>query len=152
MTYEATTVDEYVAQIPEDRREAFTRLLEAARANLPKGFEECMSYGMPSFAVPHSIYPAGYHCKPDEPLPFLAIGNQKGHISFYHSGVYTDPDLLAWFESEWAKRDIGKLDMGKSCIRFRKMDRIPYDLLGKLCTKITVDEWVRRYEERIKPA
>lgn len=150
MTYEASTVNDYVAQLPDDRREAFTKLLDVARANLPQGFEECMSYGMPTFGVPHSIYPAGYHCKPDEPVPFLAIGNQKNHLAFYHSGVYVRDDLLEWFQSEWAKRDLGKLDMGKSCIRFKKMDTIPYDLLGELCTKITVDEWITLYEERIK--
>ncbi len=150
MTYDADTVSDYVSQLPDDRRGAFERLLEVVRENIPEGFDECMSYGFPSFAVPHSIYPAGYHCKPEEPVPFLSLGNQKNFIGFYHMGIYTRPDLLEWFEREWARRDVGKLDMGKSCIRLKKPDRIPYDLLGELCTKITVDEWIETYEREIK--
>ena len=150
MTYDAESVADYVSQIPDGRREAFERLLEAVRTSIPHGFEECMSYGYPSFAVPHSIYPPGYHCKPEEPVPFLSLGNQKGFIGFYHMAIYTRPDLLAWFQGEWAKREIGKLDMGKSCIRLKKLDAIPYDLLGELCTKISVHEWIETYEREIK--
>jgi uncharacterized protein YdhG (YjbR/CyaY superfamily) len=150
MRYEAATVDEYVAQIPEERRVAFLRLLDVVRESLPVGFAECMSFGMPSFAVPHSIYPAGYHCKTDEPVPFVSVANQKQYIALYHSGVYALPDLLDWFTSEWAARGPGKLDMGKSCIRLKRMDRIPYELLGELCTKITVDEWIAAYEAQIR--
>ena len=152
MTYEASTVDEYLEQVPPERREAMSSLLEVVRANMPEGFEECLSYGMPSFAVPHSIYPAGYHCKPDEPVPFLSIGNQKNYIGFYRMALYTQPDLLEWFRESWAGLHIGKLDMGKSCVRLKKLDRIPYELLGELCTKIPVDEWIRVYESRIKPS
>ena len=152
MTYEASTVDEYIDQIPEERRDAFRRLMEAVRKRIPEGYQECLSYGMPAFAVPHSIYPAGYHCKPEEPLPFLSIASQKNYIGFYHMGVYTRPDLLKWFTAEWAKRDLGKLDMGKSCIRLKKLDAIPYDLLAELASKISVDEWIRIYESKLKPA
>ena len=150
MTIEANTVAEYIEEIPEDRKDAFTRLRSVILKNLPDGFEETISYRFPSYVVPHSRYPAGYHCNPDEPLPFLSIAVQKHFIGFYHMGIYTRPDLLAWFQEAYAKRDIGKLDMGKSCIRLNKMDKIPYDLLGELAAKISVDEWIESYERGIK--
>lgn len=147
MTYDVKTVDEYVSRIPEERKEAFQKLREVIKANIPEGFEECISYGGPGFAVPHSIYPAGYHCKPEESLPFMGIASQKHFIGFYHMGIYSKPEILEWFQAEWAKLDIGKLDMGKSCIRLKKMDKIPYELLGELCTKITVQQWIETYEQ-----
>jgi len=150
MTYQAATVDEYVSQIPEERKAPFSRLRSTILENLPQGFEECMSYGMPAYAVPHSIYPAGYHCKPEEPVPFLSIASQKNFIGFYHMGVYSMPELLEWFQTEWANRDLGKLDMGKSCIRLKKLDAIPYDLLGELSSKVSVAEWLTHYERSIK--
>jgi uncharacterized protein YdhG (YjbR/CyaY superfamily) len=150
MTYQATTVDEYVSQIPDDRKGPFGQLRSAILENLPQGFEECMSYSMPSYSVPHSIYPAGYHCKPEEPLPFLSIASQKNFIAYYHMGVYSMPELLQWFQTEWADRGLGKLDMGKSCIRLKKVDSIPFDLLGELASKITVDQWIAGYERAIK--
>jgi len=150
MTYDVSTVEEYVAALPEDRREPFERLRRTIRDHLPDGFEEALSYKLPSFVVPHSRYPEGYHCRPEEPLPFLSIASQKGYIGFYHSGLYSMPDLLDWFTTAWADRDIGRLDMGKSCVRFRKMDRIPHDLIGELCQKVTVDEWIAVYETAIK--
>jgi len=109
-----------------------------------------MQYDMPAFSVPHSRYPQGYHCSPDRPLPFLSVANQKHFVGFYHMGIYTRPDLLKWFQDEWAARDLGKLDMGKSCIRLKKIDKIPFDLLGELCRKITVDEWIESYEREIR--
>lgn len=147
MTYDVQTVDEYVSKIPEERRDVFQKLREKIKSRIPEGFEECISYSMPSFSVPHSLYPDGYHCKPSEPLPFLALASQKQFIGFYHMGIYTRPELLEWFQAEWTKLDIGKLDMGKSCIRLKNMNKIPYDLLGELCTKITVKEWIETYEE-----
>jgi hypothetical protein len=146
MTYEATTVAEYVAALPEDRREPFSRLLDVARTRLPDGFVEQLAYGMPAFVVPHSMYPAGYHCDPKQPLPFLSFGNQKNYIAVYHSGIYTDAALSEWFVAEWTARVKVKLDMGKSCIRLKKIDAIPYDLFGDLFAAMTVDDWVRAYE------
>ena len=150
MTYDVKTVDEYAQAIPEDRKEPFTRLRNVVLDNLPEGFEETMSYNLPSYVVPHSIYPDGYHCRPEEPLPFLSIASQKNFIGFYHMGIYANPELLSWFEEQYASLDIGKLDMGKSCIRLKKMDKIPYDLLGELVSKITVEDWIAAYEQEIK--
>ena len=150
MTIEAKTVEEYLEAVPQDRKEAFSKLRAVILENLPEGFEETISYNFPSYVIPHSRYPAGYHCKPDEPLPFLSIASQKHFIGFYHMGIYTRADILAWFKEEYAKRDIGKLDMGKSCIRLKKMDKIPYNLLGELVTKMNVEEWIETYERVIK--
>lgn len=136
--------------IPEERRAAFQKLREIIRNNLPKGFEECLSYGSPGFAVPHSIYPKGYHCKPEEPLPFISLASQKHYIGFYHMGIYSRPDLLSWFQEEYSKLGIGKLDMGKSCVRLKKLDKIPYKLIGELCTKIEVEEWIATYENELQ--
>ena len=147
MKYEAESVDAYIEQIPEEKKPAFRRLRAVVLGNLPEGFEECISYGGPAYAVPHSIYPKGYHCNPDEPLPFISILSQKNYIGFYHGGIYVYPDLQEWFKNEWEKLDIGRLDMGKSCIRLKKIDNIPYDLLGELCSKITVAQWIAKYEE-----
>ena len=150
MTYNVSTVEDYVNAIPEDRKPAFSKLRSVILDSLPEGFEEAFSYATPSYVVPHSRYPAGYHCKPDEPLPFLAIASQKHFIGFYHMGVYANPELLSWFEEEYAKLSIGKLDMGKSCVRLKKLDTIPYALLGELVSKITVEEWIETYERNIK--
>ena len=114
--------------------------------NLPKGFKEGMGYGMMGYVVPHSTYPKGYHCNPVLPLPFMSIGSQKNFVAIYHMGIYANPKLLKWFVDEYTKANVGKLDMGKSCIRFKKMENIPYNLIGELCTKITVDEWIECVE------
>jgi hypothetical protein len=119
------------------------------RQNLPKGFEEVMGYGMIGYVVPHSIYPNGYHCDPKQPLPFMNIASQKNFIAVYSMCLYMDRDLLSWFETEYAKRVKGKLDMGKSCIRFKKMEEIPYDLIGELSGKVTVAEWITKYEKAL---
>jgi len=150
MTYDVSSVDEYIEVIPEEHRAAFQRLRELIRSNLPAGFEECLSYGVPAFSVPLSIYPAGYHCRPEEPLPFISLASQKSFIGLYHMGIYSRPDLLRWFEEEYSKLGIGKIDMGKSCVRLKKMDKIPYLLIGELCTKITAKEWIAVYEGRLK--
>ena len=150
MTYNVKTVDEYLEAIPEDRKVPFSRLRSVILEKLPEGFEETLSYKMPSYVVPHSRYPSGYHCNPEEPLPFLAIASQKNFIGFYHMGIYANPELLTWFQDEYSNLSIGKLDMGKSCIRLKKMDRIPFELLSKLVSRISVEEWVTTYERVIK--
>lgn len=150
MRYEVSTVDEYYEQIPEERKQVMNKLRNAIKKNLPKGFSEELSYGMPGFVVPHSIYPAGYHCKPSEPLPFMSIASQKNFIAVYHMAVYADPELMDWFVKEYPKHSDRKLDMGKSCIRFKKMDDVPVDLIGELASKVTVEDWIAKYESAIK--
>ncbi len=146
----AKTPDQYIKELPEDRREVMQKLRETINKNIPHGFEEIMQYGMISYVVPHSRYPKGYHCKPSDALPFLSIASQKNHIAFYHMGVYLDTKLYAWFTSEYTKHAKGKLDMGKSCIRFKNPNNIPFELLGELSSKISVDEWIERYESVLK--
>jgi len=150
MQSKATTPDQYIAELPEDRKEIMQKLRETVKKNLPKGFEETMQYGMLGYVVPHSIYPDGYHCNPKDALPFMALASQKNHIGFYHMGIYSDPDLMKWFTEEYPKHASNKLDMGKSCIRFKNPKNIPFELLGKLTTKISVDEWIAKYESVIK--
>lgn len=144
------TVDEILTSLPADRAEPFNKLHDVIMQNLPKGFEAAISYGGLGYVVPHSIYPAGYHCKPSEPLPFAGIASQKGSINLYHMGIYAHPELLNWFVAEYPKHSKGKLDMGKSCIRFKKMDDIPYALIGELMTKMSMEEWVGLYEANMK--
>lgn len=146
------TVLEILMNVPQERVEPFNKLHEVIVKNLPKGFEPGISYGGLGYVVPHKLYPAGYHCKPSEPLPFAGIASQKDSINFYHMGVYADPKLLKWFVSEYPKHTRQKLDMGKSCIRFRKMDDIPYKLIGQLMKKMTVKDWVDMYERNYHPA
>lgn len=144
------TPDQYMATLPENRKVVIEKLREIINKNLPKDFEETMQYGMISYVVPHSIYPDGYHCKPTEPLPFIGISSMKNHIGFHHMGIYSDPDLLQWFTEEYPKHADGKLDMGKSCIRFKNIENIPFELLGILTTKISVDGWISKYESQLK--
>jgi uncharacterized protein YdhG (YjbR/CyaY superfamily) len=144
------TVDGYISQVPEDRKEGINTLRKTILKNLPTGFEEFISYGMVGYVVPHSIYPSGYHCDPKLPLPFMAFANQKNFISFYHMGIYADPTLMDWFTTEFAKRSKAKLDMGKSCIRFKKVEAIPFDLIGELVAKTSVNDWITTYEKNYK--
>jgi uncharacterized protein YdhG (YjbR/CyaY superfamily) len=146
MTIKANNVEEYIEQVSEDKRGAIIELRKIIKNNLPKGFEECMNYNMIGYVVPHQLYPAGYHCDPKLPLPFINIAAQKNFIALYHMGIYANPQLLAWFTAEHTKRVKGKLDMGKSCIRFKKAENIPFDLIGELMQKITVKEWIEGYE------
>ncbi|MFC4817546.1 DUF1801 domain-containing protein [Flavobacterium sp. GCM10023249] len=150
MQSKATTVSDYLDEIPEERKIGFNRLRDIILQNLPKGFEECMSYGMMGYSVPHSIYPNGYHCDPKVPLPFVGLASQKNFIAFYHMGIYADAELLSWFTSEFPKYSKKKLDMGKSCIRFKKPEDIPFELIGELMQKITVEEWINTYETVFK--
>lgn len=150
MKYQSNSPEEYIKQLPSERKEALSKLREIILQNLPDGFEEQMSYGMLGYVVPHSKYPAGYHCSPELPLPFLSIASQKNFVAVYHMGIYADQKLYDWFVKEYPKHCKRKLDMGKSCIRFKYMDDIPYELIGELTTKMTVDDWISLYEKNIK--
>ena len=146
MQSKAKTPDDYIAELPADRKEAIIKLRKEVLKNLPKGFKEVMGYGMMGYVVPHSIYPAGYHCTPALPLPYMNVASQKKFIAVYHMGIYANTQLLKWFTNEYSKRVSGKLDMGKSCIRFKKPANIPFDLIGELAGKLTVAEWIKLYE------
>ncbi|NND16011.1 MAG: DUF1801 domain-containing protein [Eudoraea sp.] len=150
MKYEANSPEEYISKIPEDRQPVLAKMREVILANLPKGFEETMSYGMIGYVVPHSIYPDGYHCTPELPLPFMNIASQKNFVALYHSGIYASEELLTWFQHEYPKHCKRKLDMGKSCIRFKYMDDIPYKLIEELTQKLSVQDWIDIYESAIK--
>ncbi len=141
------TVKDYIQTLPEDRQSATIKLCSLLKKNLPKGFEECISYGMIGYSVPHSLYPKGYHCDPKIALPFLSIASQKNFIALYHMGIYADADLLKWFTQEYPKHCTAKLDMGKSCIRFKKADQIPFELIAELATKMTPKQWIECYEK-----
>lgn len=151
MTSKATTVEEYLKSIPEDRKQPMADLRKVILQNLPDGFEEGMLYGMIGFYVPKSIYEPGYHVgKEWTPLPFINIASQKNFIALYHSGIYADPKMLEWFQQEFPKHSKYKLDMGKSCVRFKKVDAIPLELIGELCGKMTAQEWIEIYENVLK--
>ncbi len=150
MQSKASTVDQYVKELPADRKDAVNELRNAINKNLPSGFEEVMSYGMIGYVVPHKLYPPGYHCTPELPLPFAGLASQKNSINFYHMGIYSNPALLKWFTEEFKKVSTKKLDMGKSCMRFKKPEDIPYKLIGQLMKKMTVKDWVNVYEKNLK--
>ena len=150
MTSEAKTPAQYIKELPADRKEAVAQLRDVVLKNLPGGFKEQMGYGMLGYVVPHTIYPPGYHCDPKLPLPFAGLASQKNFIAFYHMGIYAMPDLLKWFVAEYPKHSSAKLDMGKSCIRFKKPEHIPYKLIGELMKKVSVEKWVEVYERNVK--
>jgi uncharacterized protein YdhG (YjbR/CyaY superfamily) len=150
MKYEASTPEEYISQIPEDRQPVVEKIRTIIKENLPEGFEEGITYNMLGYYVPHSIYPDGYHCDPKQPLPFMNVASQKNSVNLYHSGIYANPEIHDWFVNEYPKHSKRKLDMGKSCIRFKKMDDIPYELIAELCKKITVEDWINTYETNVK--
>jgi hypothetical protein len=150
MTYPANTPSEYVAAIDEARRPAFSKLRDTILAHIPPDFTEDFGYGMIGYVVPHSIYPAGYHCNPKSPLPFVGIAAQKNFIALYHMGMYANPELLEWFVAEFPKYSKSKLDMGKSCIRFKKTTDIPYELIGKLMEKMSAEDWIQLYESAFR--
>ncbi|SDR67060.1 DUF1801 domain-containing protein [Gramella sp. MAR_2010_147] len=150
MKIDAESPKEYLEKVPEERKQAMTKLQAVIKENLPDGFQETMSYGMIGYVVPHNLYPDGYHCDPSLPLPFMNLASQKNYIAVYHSGVYADKELHKWFVEEYKKHIGKKPDMGKSCIRFKNMDKIPYDLIGELSSKISLQEWIATYESNIK--
>jgi uncharacterized protein YdhG (YjbR/CyaY superfamily) len=140
----ATTVDQYIADLPDKRRDAFTKLFSIIRQNIDPKFTEAVGYGMPGWDISKTVYPPGYHVNPALPVPFLGVASQKHYIALYHLGLYADQDLLKWFVDEYEKTG-EKLDMGKSCIRFKKMDKIPYQLIGELVSRMTLDEYLTLY-------
>lgn len=150
MKTEAITPDNYIEQLPEDRQAAMQQLRTTIQQNIPAGFEETMNYGMIGYVVPHSAYPAGYHCDTKLPLPFMNIASQKNFIALYHMGIYANPELMEWFVAEYPKHNKRKLDMGKSCIRFKKVEEIPYALIAELVQKMTMQEWIELYEANYK--
>ncbi len=143
----ALTPDDYFRSLPEERKEAMNQLRKILKQNLPAGFEEIMLYGMPGYVVPNAIYPEGYHVNPRDPLPFINLASQKNFIALYHMGIYADQQLLHWFQQSYAEQVPTKLDMGKSCIRFKNTKHIPYDLIAELAQKISVKEWITTYEK-----
>ena len=150
MQSKAVTPEQYIAELPHDRKVVMEKLRKIAIATLSKGFQEVIYCGMLGYVVPHSIYPNGYHCDPKMPLGFYSIASQKNSINIYHMGIYGDKKLHDWFVAEYPKHCKSKLDMGKSCIRFKKMDDIPYDLISELLTKITMEKWIEMYEKALK--
>lgn len=150
MTYDAKTPEDYISQVPEERQDALKKLRKTINDNLPKGFKECINYNMIGYVVPHDIYPDGYHCDPKLPLPFMSFASQKNSINFYHSGIYANPELHDWFIKEYPKHCKRKLDMGKSCVRFKKIDEIPYELIAELVKKMSVEQWITIYESALK--
>lgn len=150
MQSKAKSPAEYVDSLPDERKRVVKKLRKVIKKNLPKGFAEVMSYGMLGYVIPHSMYPDGYHCDPKQPLPFLCIASQKNHVAVYHMGLYGDRALLKWFTNEYKNQNTSKLDMGKSCIRFKKTDDIPYKLLGELAGKITPKQWIAMYEKMLR--
>ena len=150
MQSKATTVEQYVSELPADRQATINALRKVIKKNLPNGFQECMGYGMLGYVVPHSIYPAGYHCNPKDPLPFMGLASQKNSINLYHMGIYAEPKLYKWFTEAHAKASPKKLDMGKSCVRYKKAEDIPLKLIGELASKMTPKEWISLYESAFK--
>ena len=136
----------YILRQPPERIDALNRLRETILLHLPSGFEETMQYGMITYVVPKSLFPAGYHVNPSDPLPFLSLANQKQYIALYHLGLYARPDLFKWFSDSYAALAVGKLDIGKSCIRFKNTSKIPYDLIAALCEKLTPEAFVAIYQ------
>ena len=149
MQIPADSIQDYLSKVPEERKEAFTKIFETISKNLPKGFQTNLSYGMIGWSVPLETFPAGYHCSPGTPLPFINLASQKNFIALYHMGIYANDELLNWFVEEYPKHSKRKLDMGKSCIRFKKPDEIPFDLIAELCKKMSPKDWISIYEKML---
>ena len=149
MTSKATSVEAYIKSLPKDRQEAMSAVLSTILKNLPKGYQETMQYGMIGYSVPHKIYPDGYHCDPKQPLPYMSLASQKNYMALYIMCVYSDPETEKWFKDAFAKAG-KKMDMGKSCLRFKKLDDLPLDVIGKTVAKFPVDKWIKLYESVLK--
>ena len=150
MDTEPISFKKFINKLPDDRKLAISEIRDTILRNLPEGFSEVINYNMIAYVVPHSLYPQGYHCNPDQPLPFISIASQKNFIALYHLGLYINKDLFKWFEMEYPKYSKNKLDGGKSCVRFKKVDQIPYQLIAQLVKKINVQEWIEIYESAYK--
>ncbi|PWN63124.1 DUF1801 domain-containing protein [Chryseobacterium oncorhynchi] len=150
MQISSQSIEDYISKIPEERQEVFKKLFDTINSNLPKGFEDTSNYGMIDWVVPMETYPAGYHCTANTPLPFINLASQKNFIALYHMGLYSKPELLDWFVAEYPKHSKKKLDMGKSCVRFKKPEDIPFELIAELSQKMTVEEWIAIYESQYK--
>ncbi len=146
----AENTENYISKIPEERQEAMSKLIETIRKNIPEGFTEMMQYKMPSWSISLDDYPNGYHCTPNTPLPFLSVANQKNFIAFYHMGMYMNDEVLNWFQEEYPKHSKRKIDMGKSCVRFKKPEDIPFELIGELMQKIKPEDYIAVYERNLK--
>ncbi|WP_304344154.1 DUF1801 domain-containing protein [Chryseobacterium koreense] len=149
MQIPAESVEEYLSKVPDERKVSFKKLFDTISENLPQGFETQISYGMIGWCVPLNTFPAGYHCSPGTPLPFINLASQKNFIALYHMGIYGNTDLLNWFVEEYPKHSKRKLDMGKSCIRFKKPDEIPFELIAELCKKMSPKDWIEIYEKML---
>jgi len=150
MQIQADSPDHYIEQLPEERQAVMSQLRQVIKSQLPEGYKEITSYGMIGYVVPHDLYPSGYHCNPKLPLPFIHIASQKNFIAVYHMGIYADPELMQWFVEEYPKHSSLKLNMGKSCIRFKNINKIPFELIGALASKMSVQDWVALYESQLK--
>jgi len=148
MESKATTPEEYIETLPDERKDIIRKIRKVILKNLPKGFKEGMGYGMIGYVVPHSLYPPGYHVDPSKPLMMMSLASQKNHIALYHMGLYGGAHL-DWFKKEWPKHSTRKLDMGKACIRFKKTEDVPLDLIGELCTRMTPQQWIDCYESML---
>ena len=140
------SIKAFLNSVPEERRDFVNKLHKVIESSLPSGFEVHASNGMLNYVVSLSRYPKGYHATKGGPLPFISIASQKNHIALYHMGLYGNPELMQWFEEAYTQHSPNKLDMGKSCIRFKHLEQIPFDLIRELCQKITVDEYIAQYE------
>jgi hypothetical protein len=149
MTSKAKTVKEYLVELPEERRTAIQAVRQVILKNLDKGYEEGMQYGMIGYYVPHKVYPPGYHCDPKQPLPFAGLGSQKNHMAVYLMCIYGSRQHEEWFRKEWAKTG-KKLDMGKSCIRFRKLEDLALEVIGEAVARVPAKKYVAYYESVIK--
>ena len=146
MQSSARTVDEYLKSLPADRRTAISAVRKVILDNLPEGYEECMSYGMIGYVVPHRIYPAGYHCDPSLPLPLANLASQKNHMALYLMCCYGDKATDQWFRKAWAAAG-KKLDMGKSCVRFKKLEDVSIEVIGQLIARVPVKKYIARMEQ-----
>ncbi len=144
MQSKAPTVAAYLAELPEDRRAAIKAVREVILKNIDKGFAEGMGYGMMGYYVPHAIYPPGYHCNPAQPLPFAGLASQKQHMSLYMMSAYGDAGEEAWIRDQFRKAG-KKLDMGKCCIRFKKLDDLPLEVIAEAFRRIKLKDYVARY-------
>jgi hypothetical protein len=149
MRIEASTVAEYLEKLPDDRRAALQAVRKIIRQNLDGGFKEGIQYGMIGYFVPHNVYPPGYHCDPKQPLPFAGLASQKNYMSMYLGCIYVDTEREAWFRKEWSKTG-KRLDMGKACIRFKKLDDLPLELIAEVIAKTTAKDYIEFYESVIK--